>query len=157
VSDIIRSAGKTFDRSATQAATQAVVADTAQTRAQLAARRAQLSADLLGDAERLRAMLWRPFKHGEFGGKDNVWSEVSLPQPPVSAQRTILAAVHQAVKDHLDLERVDATSGTDDAVSMLTRLAEGIRAVHQAEEGSGDAGHPRPPDVPEAAREPGDE
>ncbi|MEE2041264.1 hypothetical protein Q8791_28970 [Nocardiopsis sp. CT-R113] len=129
VSGIIHAAGKSFDRKATEAATEARVADTAATRAELAARRAQLSTELLGDAEKLRALLWKPYTHGEFGGKDNVWSEVSLPQPPVGAQRTILAAVHSAIRDHVELEKLDATDGAQDVASMLDRLGETLATV----------------------------
>lgn len=129
VSGIIRSSGESFDRTATVAATEARSADTAATRAELAERRARLSAELLGDAERLRGMLWAPYTHGEFGGKDNVWSSVNLPQPPVQAQRTILASVHQALKDHAELEKHDRTDGADDVASMLGKLGDALLGV----------------------------
>nr|WP_302475382.1 helix-turn-helix domain-containing protein [Nocardiopsis sp. HUAS JQ3] len=156
VSGIIHAAGKSFDRTATEAATEARVADTAATRAELAERRARLSAELLGDAEKLRALLWQPFRHGEFGGKDNVWSEVSLPQPPVGAQRTILASVHQAIKDHIELERLDSDNGVADAAGVLGDILSGVRAAYAEQLAADQADTDNAPDGDTPAEPPGE-
>jgi IS30 family transposase len=56
--------GLTFDRTATEAATEARKAD-------LAERRAILAEALQGDAERLTEQLWEPAVVFNFGGKDD--------------------------------------------------------------------------------------
>lgn len=124
-----------FARTNTERATRAKQADNR-------ARRAQLSADLLSDAERLRAQLWEPCTIGAFGGRDNVYSSTDLPEPTPADKRTLLAAVHTAVRNHVDLEKVDATDGADDAASMLSGLLDSIR--HQWQNSSTDEPPPEP-------------
>lgn len=115
VSGIIRAAGGSFDREATRQATEAAQQDAA-------AARAQLSLDLLADAQRLRAQLWAPTRHGQFGGKENVWSEVRLPEPTFGDKRAITAAVGNLVRDHVRLAEADADTGHTEAAAMLTSL-----------------------------------
>lgn len=123
VSGIVRASGGSFDREQTRAATEAAQVDAAATRA-------QLSLALLADAQRLRAQLWAPTRHGQFGGKDNVWSEVRLPEPTFADKRAITSAVGNLVRDHVKLEAVDADHGHAEAAAMLTELQAAItRAV----------------------------
>lgn len=127
VSKIASSNGLKFDRTQTAAATRAKKADNA-------ARRAQLSALLLEDAHRLRAQLWQPCTIGAFGGRDNVWTDTQLPEPTFSDKRAILASVHTAVRDHLDLERIDTDNGANEIGSLLGSLFDTLQARH----GTGD-------------------
>lgn len=133
VSGIIRDAPDvSFDRTATAEATEAARVDAA-------SRRAELSAALLEDAHRLRAQLWQPARHGSFGGKENVWSEVTLDEPTFADKRAILAAVGNAVRDHVKLEQVDADGGAAEAGSMLADLMTGLQAAHAAQLAAGAA------------------
>jgi hypothetical protein len=102
----------------------------------LAARRVQLAERLHDDAERLREQLWAPCITGAFGGKDNVWSQKSLPQPLFGDQRQILSAVGIAVDRSLKLVPPRDEQGTTDAVSMLDQLAAGIRAIAAQQQGA---------------------
>lgn len=125
VSRIVAEAGRSFDRTETRAATVAAVDDAR-------ARRARLAADLLADAERLRAQLWAPITLGAFGGRDNTWNEVRLAEPPPAEKRTILAAVHSAIRDHIELVRVDADQGAAEVRGVLGDIMDGIRRAHAA-------------------------
>lgn len=141
VSRIVAEAGRSFDRAETRAATVAAVDDAR-------ARRARLAADLLADAERLRAQLWAPITLGAFGGRDNTWNEVRLAEPPPAEKRTILAAVHSAIRDHIELVRVDAARAEVDQVrGVLGDIMDGIRRAHAAAEPTVDAeAEPTPPE-----------
>lgn len=119
--------GLAFDRAQTAAATRAKQADAK-------ARRADLSLKLLDDAERLRQRLWQP--------SDQVIStpkgpaRVRLDLPPARDVRDIMTAVHTAVRGHVDIERLDADSGTEAAKSMLGALAEGLQIAYTAVNGT---------------------
>lgn len=100
ITNVARSAGKTFDRTATKKATAARQADNA-------SRRSQLVSDLLGDAEKLRTQLWEPCKVFNFGGRDNSYNEVELNEPTFADKRNIMATVKLAINGLIDLEAVD--------------------------------------------------
>lgn len=93
-----------------------------------AARRAQLAADLLADAQQLRAQLFKPAMAHNFGGKDNTFEEHEIPQPTFADQRNIMAACRLASTTSMDLERVD---GSDDAQAkgLLERVVDGLERV----------------------------
>ncbi|MFF3733058.1 helix-turn-helix domain-containing protein [Streptomyces sp. NPDC002476] len=115
VSKIAADQGLAFDRAEqVEAATRVRAADHA-------ARRATLAFGLHTDAERLRAQMWEPCKYGEFGGKDNKWSEVDLDRPRFGDQRQIIAAAQTAVNASLRLVPARA----------------GFRSLPQRAEGSG--------------------
>lgn len=117
VSKIAAGLGLTFDRAETTAvATAARATD-------LAARRVQLAERLHDDAERLREQLWAPCITGAFGGKDNVWSQKSLPQPLFGDQRQILSAVGIAVDRSLKLDDHDSGAGTAAVIGLLQQTA----------------------------------
>lgn len=99
--------GNAFDRSQTKQATAA-------RKAEMAARRAQLAADLLEDAEKIRAQLWAPAKihkihQGEF-------VEHTIDQPLFSDQKNILISVAIAVDKVEDLERAEGAEEARDAL-----------------------------------------
>lgn len=126
VTKIVRDAGGTFDRSATVAATKAKQLDAK-------ARRAQLKLDLLADAERLRLRLWEPATVVLSTPKGP--AEVRLPLPPARDARDLMGAVQAAVRSHVDLDRLDVSTGADDAKSMLGQLGEALQiAVEQADQ-----------------------
>jgi transposase-like protein len=121
-----------FDRTKTERATRAKQADNR-------SRRAQLAADLLSDAERLRKQLWEPTTIGAFGGRDGEWHTAEVEEPPFADKRAILTSVQTAVRAHTELEKVDATGSADGAKSMLGNLFANLK---QAWEESSDVGVP---------------
>ncbi|WP_131104038.1 helix-turn-helix domain-containing protein [Ornithinimicrobium sufpigmenti] len=114
----------TWDRSHTAAATQAKVLD-------VKARRAQLKADLLEDAARLRKQLFAPTVIFNFGGKDNTYEQRELDQPPHADQLKIMQAVSTAIGSYDRLEKLDGDGGVSDAVGMLDKIADAIKATAQ--------------------------
>lgn len=123
--------GLTFDRSQIQAATEARLAD-------LAERRSLLAEDLMTDAEKLRAQMWQPAVVYAFGGKDNVYAEEPVSEPPPADKRALMATAATAIDRVLKLVPPEVSSGADDAKSMLGKLAEGIAAiVQQGDESNG--------------------
>ena len=114
--------GLTWDRSATQAATRAKVADAK-------ARRAQLKIDLLSDAARLREQLWEPARVINFGGKDNTLTETTLEEPLFADKLKIMQAASSAIASYDRLEKLDGDGGVGDAVGMLDKIADAIRAT----------------------------
>lgn len=116
--------GLTFDRSKVQAATEARLAD-------LAERRSLLAEDLLEDAEKLRAQMWQPAVIFSFGGKDNTYAEEPVSEPPAGDKRALMATAGMAIDRSLKLVPAETDSGSDDARSMLGKLAEGIAAIVQ--------------------------
>lgn len=133
VSKLAREQGLTFDRGPE------VVAATEARRIDLAARRAQLAETLHQDAERLRAQLWEPCRHGAFGGKDNVWSEVQLDRPLFGDQRAIVAAAGTAIQQSLKLAPAEGGEGADQVRSMLGALGEALTRAADDEADDGGA------------------
>lgn len=128
--------GVTFDRSRIEAATAARLAD-------LAERRSILAEQLTSDAERLRKKLWEPTFVYAFGGAQNVFTKEPVDEPPPADKRSLMSTVGIAVDKSLKLAPAEVSSGgTDEAKSMLGKLAQGISAIvnEDAEEpGGGDA------------------
>lgn len=122
VSKIAAELGLEFDRTRTAEATRAKVLDAKD-------RRAQLALDLLADAERLRAQMWKPCTAFNFGGKDNSYAEVKLKEPTFRDKHEIARATAVLVDKHVRLTEVDSDvqglaavdawlrdiTGTDDA------------------------------------------
>lgn len=119
-----------FDRTKTERATRAKQADNR-------SRRAQLAADLLSDAERLRKQLWEPTTIGAFGGRDGEWHTAEVEEPPFADKRAILSSVQTAVRAHTELEKVDATGSADGAKSMLGKLFDGVKQAWEDSNGAG--------------------
>lgn len=133
VSKLAAKLGLGFDREATAAATAAKTAD-------LAARRIMFAEQLQGSAEQLHAQLFAPCIVGAFGGKDNVWSQKRLDRPMFADQRQIMSSVSIALDKSLKLVPHRDEQGAAEAVSMLTSLAAGIRAIAAAQEGDDSEG-----------------
>lgn len=108
-----------FDRAAPAAAVKARQTD-------LAARRAQLAANLLEDAERLRAQMWQPGVVYAFGGKDNDYNEHSVAEPPAAEKRTLMQAATVAAAAHLRLVDHDVDNGVDEARDVAKAIAAGL-------------------------------
>jgi hypothetical protein len=114
--------GLAFDRSRIQAATEARLAD-------LAERRAVLAETLLDDAERLRAQMWQPAVVYAFGGKDNIYAEEPVSEPPPADKRALMSTAATAIDRSLKLVPAEDSSGADNEKSMLDNLAAGIAAL----------------------------
>ena len=127
VTKVAKKSGSTdaFDRSQTENATRAAVADSR-------ARRALLAADLLEDASKLRDRAWKAYSYYErgMGGPELV----TLDLPPLKEVKEAYVALGVAVDKHVVLERHDAT---DPGMmgSLLGSLLDGLQRKH----GTGDA------------------
>jgi DNA-binding CsgD family transcriptional regulator len=131
--------GLTFDRSATEAATRARMAD-------LAERRAILAEALQGDAERLTEQLWLPTVVYSFGGKDNTYAQRRVDEPPADAKKALMAAAGMAIDRSVKLVPPADDGGAEQARSMVGQLLTGLAGVYReqqaqqaADEGDGDA------------------
>lgn len=127
--------GLTFDRSQIQAATEARLAD-------LAERRSMLAEDLIEDAEKLRAQMWKPAIIFSFGGKDNTYAEEHVSEPPSGDKRALMSTAGMAIDRSLKLAPAEESSGLDAAKSMLGSLGEALTAFSRAEDEREDS----PPD-----------
>ena len=138
VDRLAREQGLTFDRTMTEAATRARKAD-------LAARRADLSALLLEDAERLRSQVWQPCTVFNFGGKDNTFEQRDLDQPPAGDKLKLLQAVRTAVDKSLHLAEFDTDRGGDAARSLLGALAAALLVAVDEEDEQDQGDEPATP------------
>ena len=118
--------GLTWDRSATAAATQAKVLDAK-------ARRAQLKLNLLDDATRLREQLWKPAHYIDHGGKDFDRVEWTQDEPTYADKLKLVQAVSAAIGSYDRLEKLDGDGGVADAVGMLDKIADAIKAAAEAQ------------------------
>lgn len=119
VSKIAREEGLSFERAKTKQATEAQQAD-------LADRRAKLAAELISDAEKLRARIWSKmtyyhFEPGKQAGETYIegdWREREQDEPsPLDQQRLITTAAIAIDKSRI-LEGVD---GTEESRGALHR------------------------------------
>jgi hypothetical protein len=115
VRKIAKDAGITdaFSRAQTENATRARTAD-------MKAQRAQLAADLLADAQRLRERAWSP-SQVVVGTKDGA-DIVTLDLPPLRDTREAYTAIGIAIDKHGKLGEMDADHGVGEAKAMLTDL-----------------------------------
>lgn len=120
ITNIARANDRTFDRTETKTATRARQVD-------LAARRAELAAQLVGDAARLRAQLWEPCverkamavaQGGNLGSVVEV-VEVHHPRPPFADQQRIMTCVGIAVDKVLAIDRHD--NQADEGLAAVDR------------------------------------
>ncbi|MEU6342206.1 helix-turn-helix domain-containing protein [Streptomyces sp. NPDC046977] len=116
--------GLTFDRTATEEATRARVAD-------LAEKRTILAEALTDDALRLTEQLWQPAVVFNIGGKDNKYTEKHVDQPPADAKKNLVAAAGMAIDRSLRLVPPANSDGGDDARSVLGRMMVGLAEVYQ--------------------------
>lgn len=103
VSKVAAELGLSFDRSRTEAATTAKVADAK-------ARRAALSLALIGDAERLRSQMWVPTEYRDHGGKDFIEARWVQEEPTAADKLKLMQAAGVAVDRSLRLEQHDTDS-----------------------------------------------
>jgi transposase-like protein len=113
--------GLSFDRSATERATAARVADAKARRAQTAARLIEL---VNAELDRLD----RPYRvHSFVGGQDATYLEHVLPQPDAPARLAIIRAAGHLVDKHLKLAGFDGdASGLEQAKSVMGAIYEGL-------------------------------
>jgi len=91
-------------RSQTKKATEALRAD-------LAARRAEISKRMVDAAERALDDMESPAKIYNFGGKDNTYNEREVPRPPTGDQRNLMIIAATALDKHRMLDQYDAQQG----------------------------------------------
>lgn len=102
-------------------------------RADMAARRAALAANLLADAERLREQMWQPGVVYAFGGKDNDYNEHPVAEPPAGEKRTLMQAATTAANAHLKLVDHDVESDVDESRDLARAIADGLRRAFPAD------------------------
>ncbi|SOD72732.1 paired box domain-containing protein [Jatrophihabitans sp. GAS493] len=119
VSKVAAAANVSFNRDATAAATHARKVDNA-------ARRAAIIATLYTRAEEFLEQMTMPHLAFAFGGKDNVYAEHLLERPPTSDIRNLMSSAGTALTKAIDLEKVDASQGTEDVKSMLADLGRAL-------------------------------
>lgn len=105
VTNIAKAAGHSdaFDRSRTKNATEAARDDNK-------ARRTALSKRLLDRAQEALEQMDRPHLTFKIGGKDNIYTEHMLDNPPTGDMRNLMIIAATAIDKHLVIERHD----TDD-------------------------------------------
>ena len=106
-----------FDRSASEKATQAVLADNR-------SRRAEIAAQLLDDVTRFRQRAWSPYTYYERGSDGP--ELVTLDLPPLKEAKEAYVAIGISLQRHAELEKLDAGRGDENARSMLGDLADAI-------------------------------
>lgn len=127
VTRIAQAEGLSFDRSATEVATEARRADNA-------AKRADLIGGMYEDAQRLRSEMFAPaverkamvVSDGSQVGSHVEIVDVELPQPTFGDKRNIAVSVKVLVDGAKGLEAVDESGGVE-AKGMLVRLVDGLR------------------------------
>lgn len=129
VTKIANEHGETFDRSQTQNATRAKLID-------LEAERAELMAELLADARRLRRQLWDPMVTkqamvvGDGGGAAHVETiEIEFEEPGFADKQRIMTSVGIAVDKVLAISKHDVKADEGAERSMLVQLVDSIRAA----------------------------
>lgn len=128
VGRIAQAEGLSFDRSATQVATEARRADNA-------AKRAELISGMYDDARRLRRQMFAPaverkamvVSDGSEMGSHVEIVDIELEQPTFGDKRNIAVSVKVLADGAKGLEAVDESGGVE-AKGMLVRLVDGIRA-----------------------------
>lgn len=97
--------------------------------ADLADLRSYLAHKLMVTAVMTEEELHMPAKIYSFGGRDNTYAEEDVDQPPADAKKQLMATVGIAVEKSLKLAPVMEGVNSDDAKSMLGKLAAGIAAL----------------------------
>lgn len=119
--------GLSFDRSETAAATAARKAD-------LQEMRSQLALDLIEDAQRLRLQMWKPAVVYAFGGKEGLYSEEPVDEPPPVDKRALMATAATAIDRSLKLSPQSDGTGLDQAKSMLGDIGAALTEFVRAED-----------------------
>jgi transposase-like protein len=114
-----------FARAKTKNATAARTGDMREARSQLAQRLIREANEALDDMR-------KPTLVYAFGGRDNEYNEHELQRPSISDRRSLMTMAAVAIDKHVVLDRHDADAGSDEAVSMLGRIADGLATAYQA-------------------------
>jgi len=122
VKDHAKALGLSWNRDVPMAATKAQQAD-------LRARRARFSEELMTDLERLKQQMFRPVTVYNFGGKDNTFEEAVIDQPPIADQLRLVQAMQVGVSTIEKIEKMDADQGVADAAGLLDKIADAIKAA----------------------------
>ncbi|MES9804931.1 hypothetical protein [Streptomyces cinereoruber] len=122
VSIIAARLGLDFDRTATEEATRARMAD-------LAEKRAILAEALTDDALRLSAQVWEPATIHSFGGKEHTYNSRDVDEPLAVDKKNLMAAATAAAAQSLRLVPPAADTGAHAARSMLGKLFTDIGEV----------------------------
>lgn len=85
-------------------------------------RRADIAADLLEDAVRLRDQIWKPHEYHDWGGKDHEFDVREVDQIPPADKLKLMQATSTAL-DQVAKLTADTDSTKSDAESMLEKLA----------------------------------
>ncbi|MEU6858839.1 hypothetical protein AB0B28_08200 [Glycomyces sp. NPDC046736] len=112
-----------FDRTHTENATRAALADNRSMRATLSRRLLVKAGELLDDMD-------APHTAFAFGGRDNVYNSKELPKPPTGDLRNLMVTAATAIDKHIVIDRHDSGAGLDEAVSLLDRIMGGLHAKH---------------------------
>jgi hypothetical protein len=94
------------------------------------ARRAELAAKLLLDAERLRQQLFSPTTLHSFGGKDHTYESRDIDQPLFKDQKDLVTAINVAAVTSMKLELHDGESDADNVSSLLGSLFDNMVKVN---------------------------
>ena len=86
------------------------------------AKRAALVDKMLDEADALLDRLRQPWLVWSFGGKDNIYNEHVLPEPPVEAVRNALTTAAIALDKSVVVDRHDNAGNDDDAAALLADL-----------------------------------
>lgn len=106
-----------FDRTKTESASRARAKDNA-------LRRAELEAEFLRRAVEELAECDRGMYVGQFGGRDNVWSQEWFEKAPHNVRATMVATAARAAKAAADLAGVGADDTIERTRTLLERLAD---------------------------------
>lgn len=98
--------------------------------AQLAEKRTILAEALTDDALKLTEQLWQPAKVFNIGGKDNIYTEQEVPEPPADAKRALMAAAVAAANQSVRLVPPKDDDGAEEVGSLLTSLFDRLRDRH---------------------------
>lgn len=112
--------GPAWDRTKTENASRARATDNA-------ARRADLEARFLDAAVSELDALKVPTVVGQFGGRDNVWSEREFALPPHNVRATLVATAARAAKAAADLAGAGQADPAEQGKAAVLQLVDAIR------------------------------
>lgn len=127
VTNIARRVGVRFDTADAEVAIETNKAKAAEIRSRLAVK-------LALSAEALAEQMWEPAVLGNFGGRNNTWSQVDVPEPPPADKRALASAAATLLDRSLKLDEYDRHQGDDAAKSMLSGLELVIRQAAREQE-----------------------
>lgn len=94
------------------------------------ARKSQIRLTLAEHVIRFQERMWSECTIGKFGGKDNTWTQVTLPEPPPDIQVDLARSIGIHVDKMAVLDRLD--TGAEVAAGLIDELVETLRARRNA-------------------------